>query len=48
MDAWMKSEGHRHTILNENYREIGIGTRTGEYKGVRGVTMYTVDFGVRR
>ena len=48
MDAWMKSEGHRHNILNENYREIGIGTRTGEYKGVRGVTMYTVDFGVRR
>ncbi len=48
MDAWMKSDGHRHNILNEDYREIGIGVRTGEYKGVRGVSMYTVDFGVRR
>ena len=48
MDAWMRSDGHRHNILNEDYREIGIGTRTGEFKGIRGVTMYTVDFGVRR
>ena len=48
MDAWMRSDGHRHNILNEAYREIGIGTKTGEYKGIRGVTMYTVDFGVRR
>ena len=48
MNAWMHSDGHRHNILNEDYREIGIGTSTGEYKNVTGVTMYTVDFGVRR
>ena len=48
MDAWMRSDGHRNNILNGDYREIGIGTRTGEFKGVRGVTMYTVDFGARR
>jgi uncharacterized protein YkwD len=48
MDAWMRSDGHRQNILNEDYEEIGIGTKTGEFKGVRGVTMYTVDFGVRR
>ena len=45
MRAWMHSDGHRHTILNGDYTEIGIGTDTGEFKGV---TMYTVDFGVRR
>ena len=48
MNAWMKSDGHRHNILNEEYREVGIGTDTGEFKGFAGVTMYTVDFGVRR
>jgi len=46
MRAWMKSDGHRHNILNSKYREIGIGTHTGEFKGLDGVTMYTVDFGV--
>jgi opacity protein-like surface antigen len=35
-------------FLNEEFREIGVGTRTGEFKGFKGVTMYTVDFGVRR
>jgi uncharacterized protein YkwD len=48
MHAWMKSGGHRHNILNESYREVGIGTHTGKFKRFDGVTMYTVDFGVRR
>jgi uncharacterized protein YkwD len=48
MRAWMRSDGHRRNILNEEFREIGVGTHTGEYKGFQGVTMYTVDFGVRR
>jgi uncharacterized protein YkwD len=48
MRSWMRSDGHRHNILNEEFREIGVGTRTGQYKSVEGVTMYTVDFGVRR
>ncbi len=48
MDAWMKSEGHRHNILNGEFREIGVGTYTGTYGNTDGVTMYTADFGVRR
>lgn len=48
MRAWMKSRGHRRNILNRKFREIGIGTYTGTWKGYRGVTMYTADFGVRR
>ncbi len=45
---WMKSSGHRANILDRRFREIGIGTATGNYKGHRGYTMYTVDFGTRR
>jgi len=48
MNAWMKSEGHRHNILKEEFREIGVGAYTGTYKKTDGVTMYTADFGVRR
>jgi uncharacterized protein YkwD len=29
MQAWMNSEGHRHNILNPEYREIGIGVVVG-------------------
>jgi uncharacterized protein YkwD len=45
---WMKSRHHRSNILNERFREVGVGTATGAYKRVNGVTMYTVDFGTRR
>ena len=45
---WMNSSGHRANILNRRFREIGIGTATGNYKGRTGYTMYTVDFGSRR
>ncbi len=48
MRAWMKSSGHRHNILNRKFREIGIGTYTGNWNGHKGVTMYTADFGTRR
>ncbi len=48
MDSWMKSPGHRRNILNGKFREIGVGTYTGTYKGNKGVTMYTADFGTRR
>lgn len=33
VDAWMNSPGHRANILNEDYREIGVGTAEGTYKG---------------
>lgn len=48
MRAWMKSPGHRHNILDRKFREIGVGTYTGTWKGYKGVTMYTADFGTRR
>ena len=46
--GWMNSTGHKANILNKNFREIGIGARTGTYEGYAGATMYTVDFGTRR
>jgi len=45
---WMKSREHKRNILKKSFREVGIGTATGNFKGTKGVTMYTVDFGVRR
>jgi uncharacterized protein YkwD len=45
---WMHSSGHRSNILKKGFREVGIGTATGTFKGRRGYTMYTVDFGRRR
>jgi uncharacterized protein YkwD len=48
MNSWMKSQDHRHNILNGKYREIGIGVSTGTWQGHDGVSMYTADFGVRR
>jgi uncharacterized protein YkwD len=45
---WMNSRYHRSNILKKGFREVGIGTSTGTYKGIRGYTMYTVDFGRRR
>lgn len=48
MRNWMNSSSHRRNILDKGFREIGIGTYTGNYKGVRKCTMYTADFGTRR
>jgi uncharacterized protein YkwD len=45
---WMNSRNHRSNILKRGFREIGIGTYTGTFKGRRGYTMYTVDFGTQR
>ncbi|CAA9453724.1 MAG: hypothetical protein AVDCRST_MAG78-3728 [uncultured Rubrobacteraceae bacterium] len=44
---WMRSSGHKDNILNKGYREVGIGARTGNYKGTGNFTMWTVDFGAR-
>lgn len=45
---WMNSPGHRANILDADFREVGIGVRTGDFQGQAGTSMYTVDFGVRR
>lgn len=46
--GWMESSGHRENILDPDYREVGIGTATGECEGYSDCTMYTADFGVRQ
>lgn len=40
--AWMKSDSHRHNIVNRRFREIGVGVA-----GKNSRTKYTVDFGTR-
>jgi uncharacterized protein YkwD len=45
---WMKSRTHRPNILKKGFREVGIGTASGTFKGIKGYTMYTADFGTRR
>jgi len=45
---WMKSRGHRSNILNRRFREVGVGVETGTFKGIKGASVYTVDFGMRR
>ena len=47
-ERWMKSRTHRPNILERGFREVGIGAATGTFKGNRGYTMYTADFGTRR
>ena len=48
LDRWMKSPGHRKNIVNGQFREIGVGSVSGNFKGAGGATIYTVDFGIRR
>ena len=45
--AWMNSPLHRDNIMNNKYREIGIGTAQGEYEGYP--TVYVVQlFGTKQ
>jgi uncharacterized protein YkwD len=46
--AWMRSSGHRHSILNGRFRDIGIGVAPGAPTRVRGrAATYTTEFGYR-
>ncbi len=45
---WIDSAEHRANILDKNFREVGIGARTGTFEAQDGTKMYTVDFGTRR
>ncbi len=47
--AWMRSPGHRHNILNPDFREIGIGFSRAPRPnpGASGSTI-TTDFGMRK
>jgi uncharacterized protein YkwD len=49
--GWMESPGHRANILNGAFREVGVGTASGDPKKTGEQVeevMYTVDFGSRR
>lgn len=46
-ERWMTSADHRANILDGRFRRVGVGTYTGNYEGIRGYVMYTVDFGSR-
>lgn len=46
--GWMESPGHRANILNGAFREVGVGTASGDPKKADKQVMYTVDFGSRR
>jgi len=42
----MRSSGHRHAILLESLRDVGVGVARGSpFKGDGGGVTYTVDFG---
>lgn len=43
---WMNSPGHRANILDGEFKQIGIGAFSGNFKG-KNVTMWTADFGAR-
>jgi uncharacterized protein YkwD len=45
---WMSSPDHRASILNKDFRQVGIGIHRGTFKSCTRATMYTVDFGARR
>ena len=44
--VWMQSPDHKSNIINGRFREVGVGARSGNYKGSK-ATMWTVDFGTR-
>ncbi|MGI8911147.1 MAG: CAP domain-containing protein [Rubrobacteraceae bacterium] len=52
-EAWMDSDGHRHNILDEDFRQIGIGMSQGDFETrdgnvYAGSRMYAAEFGARR
>jgi hypothetical protein len=44
----MGNSGDGSNILDKRFREVGTGTATGNYKGIKGYTIYTVEFGALR
>lgn len=47
MEAWMNSPGHRRTVLNRAYREVGFGVRLGVPKDPSAGATVTANFGAR-
>jgi len=47
MEAWMNSAGHRRTIVNRSYREVGFGIRLGVPKDPAVGATVTANFGAK-
>lgn len=48
-EAWLKSEGHKKNILDNNFEEVGVGVAKGKLKkDSEEATFYTVDFGSKK
>ena len=48
MNGWLHSTGHRENILNDTYRELGIGYLPDQtFQGYSGATLWSQEFGVR-
>jgi len=45
--AWLKSSGHRQNVLDGRFTHVGVGIRSGTYRGRR-VTMIVALFGTKR
>lgn len=45
--AWMRSPGHRRNILGGDFRDLGIGLRSGELDGNPAARVWTQMFGSR-
>ncbi|HEV2774626.1 MAG TPA: CAP domain-containing protein, partial [Solirubrobacteraceae bacterium] len=46
--GWMGSPGHRHAILDDSFRDVGVGVAPGAPRKVRGrAATYTTEFGYR-
>lgn len=46
--GWMKSDAHRHAILNPSFRDVGVGVVPGAPASVSGrAATYTAEFGYR-
>ena len=46
--GWMRSSAHRDAILNDSFRDAGVGVAPGAPRSVRGrAATYTTEFGYR-
>ena len=50
VEAWMRSPGHRETLLLERLDDVGVAVRDGRpgSRSARGAATYTANFGVKR
>jgi uncharacterized protein YkwD len=45
--AWMNSKTHRQILLGRRWRDVGVGCARGNFCGMSGCVLYTVDLGRR-